>query len=1118
MLNKNLNFFKSNKLYDEIEDIIKSNGNIYVYDICEGARTYFISSFDSFKKIIIVSDELTALQFLNELKIFDENIFYYQENDIIFNNQIAGSDSIYQNRMNIVSEFLLKERATIILTINSLFEKVQSTSTYNEKKIKILKNSDLGFNVFIKKLLEIGYTRVNTVSTFGEFSIRGSIVDIYDSMYEMPIRIDFFDDNIDTIRFFNVDTKISVDEILDIEIHPFLIKDIENCYNILEILNKKNDCKIFINNFDTIFDRMNYLYEVLEEPISVNGENNIDELKKPNKKNEFWTIDEIFGFLKNENLINISLLLSDNYLSLGLEKNLYKFEYKLVSPIYNKKDFQFIKSELKKMMLDNFSGIIFIESRLKAERILKELIDNEINSYIYSGDISLNHSEICIYIGNINSGFIDYNNKFFIFSESDIFDIKKEIRKRVKSKKDETVYEIIDTIKDLSIGDYVIHENFGIGIYRGIEKIKTNDVIKDYIKIQYADNSNLYLLVSKLDVIQKYASKNSIKPKINSLNNNDFIKIKNKIKENILEDAKELINLYAKRNERTGFSFSKDTVWQSEFEETFPYIETNDQINAIAQVKSDMESKKIMDRLICGDVGFGKTEVAIRAAFKAVQDGKQVAILAPTTILVRQHYNTFLERFKSYPVNVDFLSRFKTPKENKKTILDISNGNVDIVIGTHRLLSKDIIFKNLGLLIIDEEQRFGVSHKEKIKKMKINVDTLSLTATPIPRTLYMSLNKIRDISLLTEAPPERVPIKTYVFRYNNEIIKDAINRELKRDGQVFIIHNRISDIYTFAEEVSKICPNAKIAVSHGRMNENDLENIINDYINKIYDVLITTTIIEIGIDIRNANTLIVNDADKFGLSQLYQLRGRVGRSDKVAYAFFLYKNNLTIDSEKRLKAIKEFSALGSGIKVALKDLEIRGAGDVFGLNQSGHTDIIGYELYIKFLNKALKYLEGDKNNKDFIDSYDTTVDIDIDAYIPDKYIEDEETKLIMYKKIAGILDDSDSDNLCLEMKDRFGEIPIEVKNLILISKIKNKAHSLYITDVIIKIDSFKIVFYEKAKLETKKLFDLINDYNSEMRLLSGIPSTLTYNAKKKNNDILKIISLVYDVLNSIKII
>ena len=1114
MLNKNFNLFKKSKLHQKIEDIIKSKNNVYVYDICDGAKTSFISSFDVDKKIIIVSDETIALSFLNELKVYDENVYYYQENDIIFNRQIVGTDSIYQNRMNIVSDFLSKEKAIIILTISSLFEKVNSISSYEDKKIKISKEINFIFNEFINKLLEIGYTRVNTVSNFGEFSVRGSIIDIYDSKYDMPIRIDFFGDSIDTIRFFNVDTKISVDEIVDIEIHPFLISDTESHYNILEILNEKRDCKVFINNFDTIFDRMNYLYEIIE-PLEIDSENDFKELE--NKKNEFWTIDEIFGFLKKENLINISLLLSDNYLSLGLEDNLYKFEYKLVSPVYNKKDFLSIKTELKRFMLNNFFGIIFIESRLKAERILKELIDFEINAYIYNGEIYENHSEICIYIGNINSGFIDSDNKFFIFSESDIFDIRKEIRKRVRSKREESVYEVIDTIKDLSVGDYVIHENFGIGIYMGIEKINTSGVIKDYIKIQYADNSNLYLLVSKLDVIQKYASKNSIKPKINSLSNNDFIKIKKKVKENILEDAKELISLYAKRNERVGFSFSKDTVWQSEFEETFPYIETNDQINAIMQVKNDMESKKIMDRLICGDVGFGKTEVAIRASFKAVQDGKQVAFLAPTTILVKQHYNTFLERFKSYPINVDFLSRFKTPKENKKTILDISNGNVDIVIGTHRLLSKDINFKNLGLLIIDEEQRFGVSHKEKIKKMKIDVDTLSLTATPIPRTLYMSLNKIRDMSLLTEAPPERVPIKTYVFRYNSEIIKDAINRELKRDGQVFIVHNRISDIYNFAEEVSKICPNAKIAVSHGQMNENDLENIINDYINKKYNVLITTTIIEIGIDIRKANTLIVNDADKFGLSQLYQLRGRVGRSDKIAYAFFLYKNNLTEDSEKRLKAIKEFSALGSGIKVALRDLEIRGAGNVFGLSQSGHADIIGYELYIKFLNKALKFLEGDKTNEDFMDSYDTTVDIDIDAYIPDMYIDDVETKLIMYKKISGIMDDTDSDNLCLEMRDRFGEIPNEVKNLILISKIKNRAHSLFVTDVIIKMDSFKIIFYEKAKLETKKLFDLINDYNSEMRLLSGIPTTLIYNAKEKNNDILKNILLVNKILDCIKV-
>ena len=662
-------------------------------------------------------------------------------------------------------------------------------------------------------------------------------------------------------------------------------------------------------------------------------------------------------------------------------------------------------------------------------------------------------------------------------------------------KKKKKVYEgqKIRDFSDLKIGDYVVHENHGLGIYKGIEKVEVDKVVKDYIKIEYRDGGNLYILATGLDVIQKYASADAAKrPKLNKLGTQEWTKTKSKVKSAVNEVAKDLVELYAVRQEKQGFAFGHDTVWQQEFEEMFPFEETQDQLLAIEATKADMESSRIMDRLICGDVGYGKTEIAIRAAFKAVQDGKQVAFLVPTTILAQQHYNTFVQRMKDFPVRIDMLSRFRTAGEQKKTLEDLKKGLVDIVIGTHRLLSADVKYKDLGLLIIDEEQRFGVRHKEKIKQVKDTVDVLTLTATPIPRTLHMSLVGIRDMSVLEEAPNERQPIQTYVMEYNEEMVREAIVRELSRQGQVYYVYNRINNIAEITDRIQALVPEATVAYAHGQMKEHELEKIMYGFINGEIDVLVSTTIIETGLDISNVNTMIIHDSDNMGLSQLYQLRGRVGRSNRTSYAFLMYKRDKMLKevAEKRLQAIKEFTDLGSGFKIAMRDLEIRGAGNLLGERQHGHMEAVGYDLYCKMLNEAVKTLKGTKK---LAEDFNTYVDMDVDAFIPPSYIVNEAQKLDIYKRIASLENEAECEDMKAELLDRFGNVPKSVDNLIRISLIRVQAHERYVTEIKGKIGCITFYMEPYAPVHVEKLPQLLDKYKN----------TLQFSAKGTPNFVLK---------------
>ena len=666
----------------------------------------------------------------------------------------------------------------------------------------------------------------------------------------------------------------------------------------------------------------------------------------------------------------------------------------------------------------------------------------------------------------------------------------------------------------------MVHENHGLGIYRGIEKVEVDKVVKDYMKIEYAGNSNLYILATQLDVIQKYADADAKKPKLNKLGTQEWNKTKTKVRTAVRDIAKDLVLLYATRQQQEGYVYGEDTVWQREFEDTFPFEETEDQLAAIEATKRDMESKKIMDRLVCGDVGYGKTEIAIRAAFKAVQESKQVVYLVPTTILAQQHYNTFVQRMKDFPVRVDLLCRFRTAAEQKKTIGDLKKGLVDIVIGTHRVLSADVQYKDLGLLVIDEEQRFGVAHKEKIKKLKENVDVLTLTATPIPRTLHMSLIGIRDMSVLEEAPMERMPIQTYVMEYNEEMVREAISRELARSGQVYYVYNRVSTIVEMTNTIAKLVPEASVAFAHGQMKERELEGIMFDFINGEIDVLVSTTIIETGLDISNVNTMIIHDADNLGLSQLYQLRGRVGRSNRTAYAFLMYRRNKMLKevAEKRLHAIREFTDLGSGFKIAMRDLEIRGAGNLLGAQQHGHMEAVGYDLYCKMLNEAVKEQKGELQPKE---AFETSIDLDVDAFIPEKYIKSEGQKLDIYKRIAGIENEEEYDDMLEELMDRFGEPPKSVQNLLAIANLRALAHSAFVTEIAQKGDEIRFVLFERARLDPSKIEQLVVSRQRQLRFSMDPSPRLLFHKPRKgardNDDVLTTVRKILEELDLCRI-
>ena len=1084
--------FQQLGIYEELEKRLKKNRGVLLLSGCVDSQKVHAASslWQGFpRRVILTYSEQKAREIYEDCRYFDREAVLYQAKDFLFFHADIQGNLLVQQRVRALQALLTKKEVTVITTFDGLMDRLRPLERVKEEILTIGQDSIVEIEALAKKLVRLGYERTGQVEAPGQFAVRGGIVDIFALTEEAPWRIEFWDDEVDSIRSFDAESQRSMENLEEIVIYPAAEP----------VPGEKEEAVSFLDYFDTeetvfFLDEPTRLLEkgrTVEKEFEESMANRAERGETlPEEARLLYGSEEIVTRLNRKNCV--ALCLMEQKAPEWEVKERYQVEARSVNPYNN--SFEMLVKDLKRWKREKYSVILMCASGTRAKRLAADLQEQELNSfYCEDPDRVVNPSEIMVVHGSLHRGYEYPLIRFAVLSETDIFGRERKKRKKKK------VYEgqKIQSFSELKPGDYVVHENHGLGIYRGIEKVEVDKVMKDYIKIEYAKGGNLYILATQLEMIQKYAGSDARKPKLNRLGGSEWTRTKSRVRGAVQEVAKDLVQLYAARQQKDGYAYGPDTVWQTEFEELFPFEETADQQLAIEATKKDMESTKIMDRLICGDVGYGKTEIAIRAAFKAVQENKQVVYLVPTTILAQQHYNTFVQRMKDFPVRVDLLCRFRTPAEQKKTIADLKKGFVDIVIGTHRVLSSDVEFKDLGLLIIDEEQRFGVAHKEKIKKLKENIDVLTLTATPIPRTLHMSLIGIRDMSVLEEAPQDRLPIQTYVMEYDSEMVRAAISRELGRGGQVYYVYNRVNNIAEVTAQIAELVPEANVAFAHGQMKEHELEKIMYDFISGEIDVLVSTTIIETGLDISNVNTMIIHDADNLGLSQLYQLRGRVGRSSRTAYAFLMYRKDKMLKevAEKRLGAIREFTELGSGFKIAMRDLEIRGAGNLLGEQQHGHMQAVGYDLYCKMLNEAVKEEKGTALPED---SFETMVDMELDAYIPDTYIRNESQKLDIYKRIAGIESREECEDMQDELLDRFGDLPRPVQNLLAVADLKVKAHHVYVKELVERPDEIRLVLYEKARLNPAAFPAFIESFGGRMKFVTGEKPALYYRRKKNS--------------------
>ena len=1161
---------------DMKQDLDKGKGPVQISGVTDSQKVHVMHelSKDNPWRLVVTYDDTRAKEIFDDFSYFEPNTWLYPARDLLFYSSDIHGNLLTRQRMQVFKHLLEDEGGVVVTTVDGLMDHLLPLSRIKESCLNIMVGQTLDMEEIKHLLTGMGYERMGQVDGMGQFSVRGGILDVFPLTEEVPVRIELWGDEVDSIRSFDAESQRSIQQMDEVTIYPaaelILTKEhIEEGILRLEADEKKQE-KAFRDQkkpeeAQRIRRAVGELVESLKEGFDVqtldayiryfcrDTVSFLDYMKEVGAKvtlvssgvarktaekkqtsglalilDEPQRMKEKAETVETEFRESMSHRLEQGYIlpgqadllfasktvlaechtpysifMTGLDQRLPgmtpKAKYSLTGKNLNsyQNSFEILIKDLTRWKKDGYRVILLSASRTRASRLAGDLREYDLRAFCpEDAGRPVAPGEIMVTYGKLHKGFEYPLIKFVVITEGDMFGVEKRKKKRKKYN-----YEgkKISSFSELSVGDYVVHESHGLGIYKGIEKIEQDHVIKDYIKVEYGDGGNLYLPATRLEGIQKYAGADAKVPKLNKLGGTEWTKTKTKVRTAVREIAKELVELYAARQDAEGFQYGPDTVWQKEFEEMFPYDETDDQLTAIDDTKRDMESKKIMDRLICGDVGYGKTEIALRAAFKAVQEEKQVVYLVPTTILAQQIYNTFVQRMKDFPVRVDMMSRFRTPGEMKKTVEGLKKGYVDIIVGTHRVLSKDVQFKNLGLLIVDEEQRFGVTHKEKIKQMKQNVDVLTLTATPIPRTLHMSLIGIRDMSVLEEPPVDRVPIQTYVMEYNDEMIREAIHRELGRGGQVYYVYNRVNNIDEVANHVASLVPDANVAFAHGQMNEHQLEKIMLDFINGDIDVLVSTTIIETGLDIPNANTMIIQDADRLGLSQLYQIRGRIGRSNRTSYAFLMYKRDkmLKEDAEKRLQAIREFTELGSGIKIAMRDLEIRGAGNILGAEQHGHMEAVGYDLYCKMLNEAVIALKGGQEEEE---TFETVVDCDIDAFIPDGYIKNEYLKLDVYKRISAIETDDEYMDMQDELIDRFGDIPKSVDNLLRVAELKAMAHRAYVTEVDINTQEIRIELYPKAKLDVTKIPALIAEYKTALRFAQGGEKpVLFYQEKGKKN-------------------
>jgi len=1084
-------------------------------------------------RFVLTYKEEKAKELYQDLSFFDPNTVLYPSRDVLFYSADVHSNHIERQRMDILKKIVEGKPLTIVACLDVFMEKMIPFEEFKEHCLTIDFESIIDTDALKLKLSELGYENSGLVEAPGQFGIRGGIIDIFPLTEELPVRIELWGDEVDSIRSFDTETQRSVEKLDEVQVYPATemilsrnkigeaVRRMKEEYKKQEeafkkrkrLAEKERLRKMTVRTEEELLSfgtaegseaLLSYFYEKTVSFLEYLPENTLFFIDEPHRVLEKGkTYEEEFFLCMQSRLEGGYVLPGQADLLFGYEEILSKVmvgplillssviqDYAFYKPkttcdieaksifSYNNSFDQLIK-DLEHWKKQNYRILLLSSSTTRAKRLAENIKDYGLLAYFAADfDRTIAPGEIMVASGRLGNGFEYPTLKFVVLSEKDIF---KERKAKKPKKKSQYSGQKINSLSEISVGDYVVHEKYGLGIYRGMEKIESDGITKDYINIEYKDASNLFVPASQLELIQKYSNLSARKPKLNKLGGTEWEKTKSRVRSQVQIAAQDLVKLYAERQAKEGYAYGKDTVWQKEFEELFPYEETEDQLSAIEDTKRDMESHRIMDRLICGDVGYGKTEVAIRAAFKAVMDSKQVVYLVPTTILAQQHYNSFKERMEHYPVEIAMLSRFCTPKEQKRIFDGLKNGTIDIVIGTHKVLSKNIKYKNLGLLIIDEEQRFGVKQKEKIKQLKKDVDVLALSATPIPRTLHMSLAGIRDMSVLEVPPVDRRAIQTYVMEYNEELVREAIERELGRGGQVYYVYNRVNNIDEVAAGLQRLLPNATVEYAHGQMGERQLETIMSGFINKEIDVLVSTTIIETGLDIPNVNTMIIQDAQLFGLSQLYQLRGRVGRSNRTAYAFLMYRRNsiLKEEAEKRLKAIREFTDLGSGFKIAMRDLEIRGAGNLLGAEQSGHMESVGYDLYCKMLNEAVLTMKGEQQE---VDTFTTSIDLSIDAYIPETYIKSESEKLSWYKRIATIETQEESEDMIEEMTDRYGDTPAPLIRLMDVALLREEAHQAWLLSIEQKGSKILFTMNPRAKVRVEEIDGFLKQYRNKMKI------------------------------------
>ncbi|MBQ4527424.1 MAG: transcription-repair coupling factor [Clostridia bacterium] len=1100
---------QDNKCPVHITGMTGSQKSHFIYSVCKKLNK---------KCLVITYDEAESVRIRDDLSfLFGHESFIFKNKEYIFYDVDASNHSAEISRLNALSRFVCG--APVISTVDAASKFTVPPHVFEEFTLEIYPGDTLDISAMGDKLVTMGYKRCAMIEGVGQFSIRGSIIDVFTPCHSNPVRIDLFDDEVDSLREFECSTQVSIENIKSCKITPVreivYTKDkafeVASCIRKLKNENLMSDAEKLeqglsfasLDKYEPYFyDRVYTIFDYVDDDtlIFLDEAKQLSEISKVNykehaeivsdmlekgllprhKKSYMFDYSDIISSISEKNLISISSL-SHTCPSftprafVGLTaKTLHGYSGKV----------DFLIDDLNFWKKNGYRVILLVSGKTRAESMISNLAERNIEAAISSAEKAIPpFGQIFVIEGSLTKGFEYPTAKTVVLTDGEA--VKKVKKKRLSSKKSR---DVIKSFDDLTKGDYVVHRTHGIGKYVGIAQLNVDNVTKDYLKIQYKGSDILYVPTNQLDFLHKYSAGENQTIKVNSLGGVQWNKTIERVRSGVGELADDLIKLYAERSKLQGHVFSEDTAWQKEFEEKFIYEETDDQLRCIKEVKNDMEKGKVMDRLLCGDVGYGKTEVAMRAAFKCVMEGMQVAYLVPTTILAQQHYNNFSARMGEYAMRVDMLSRFRTKKQQDKTISGLKSGNVDVVIGTHRILSKDVNFKNLGLLIIDEEQRFGVGHKEKIKELKKDVSVLTLSATPIPRTLNMAMVGIRDLSVISAPPGDRYPVQTFVMEYNEAVVVNAIKRELDRNGQVYYLYNRVEGIDKCASKISQLLPDARVAVAHGRMSENQLEEIMMSLLAGEIDILVCTTIIETGLDVSNVNTIIIENSDCLGLSQLYQLRGRVGRSNRMAYAYLTYHPGKILDSvaHKRLQAIKEYTEFGSGFKIAMRDLEIRGAGNLLGKQQHGNMNLVGYDMYCMLLEQAVK----EKKGETYRPPLEITVDIKVDAYIPESYVEYEQQRIDLYKKIASIESESDYYDMQSEFIDRFGDLPKCVLNLIDISFIKYLCSIAEITDVIQKNNSVTFIFTEYACPEA--VVKLIGEYDRQMKFVSHPKSALIY--------------------------